>query len=240
MKIKIKKIIPYCLILITLVGLFSPMVGVENAQAQTPPVQRGTCVTTSYTSGEPTPTVLSWPGKTKAECDAMASGGPTNPNRVEVVWTADSSQPGSPTVGPPRTTSGQTDFAKLITDDFECGILEGTLWPGCFVQVVYGLFYVIPAFLLWLGAYFFNVLVSITLSGKLLGESVFVSAAWAVVRDLSNIFFILILLYIAIKTILGLGGSEVKKTIIMVVITALLINFSMFFTKVIVDTTNII
>ena len=70
----------------------------------------------------------------------------------------------------------------------------------------------------------------------------FVSEAWVVVRDLSNIFFIFILLYIAFQTILGLGGhgGGPKKMIAQVIIMALLINFSMFFTKVIIDSSNIL
>src|SRR3989344_2134160 len=70
--------------------------------------------------------------------------------------------------------------------------------------------------------------------------SVFIQTAWAVTRDLSNIFFILILLYIAIKMILGIGGHDVKKMIVNVVLMALLINFSMFFTQVVIDTSNIL
>ena len=221
--------------LIILVGLFSPNLKVSAADPT------GTCITTSYTSGEP-PITFSWPGKTEAECTAMKSGSITDPNRVEVAWTADSSQPGQPTMT--STPAGGTDPGKTAfqdeLDDNSCGFVEGTIWPGCFIWISYGLFYVIPAFLLAVSAYFFNVLVSITLSGKLVSDSTFVSAAWTVVRDLSNIFFILILLYIAIKTILGLGGSEVKKMIGYVVLTALLINFSMFFTKIIIDTTNIL
>ncbi|MFA5792012.1 MAG: hypothetical protein WC884_03175 [Candidatus Paceibacterota bacterium] len=120
------------------------------------------------------------------------------------------------------------------------GILtDGTFYPGCFIQASYALFYVIPGFLLWLSAYFFNVLIFTTLNSTLLTSN-FVPEAWAVTRDLSNLFFILILLYVAIKMILGLAGTDVKKTISQVIIMALLINFSMFFTKVVIDTSNIL
>jgi hypothetical protein len=68
----------------------------------------------------------------------------------------------------------------------------------------------------------------------------FVVDAWVVVRDLSNLFFILILLYIAIKIILGLSGADGKKMIARVIIVALLINFSMFFTYVVIDSSNVL
>jgi len=71
-------------------------------------------------------------------------------------------------------------------------------------------------------------------------KSSFVSEGWKVIRDISNIFFILALLYIAIKTILNLNVSDNKKLISYIVIVALLINFSMFFTQVVIDSTNIL
>lgn len=156
--------------------------------------------------------------------------------------------PAGTTCTAPNTPAGCTPAAnktalQKYVEDHGCGFGmtdHSSLWPGCFVSASYGLFYVIPSWLLYVSAYFFNVLISITLSSKLFAGSTFIPAAWGVVRDLSNIFFILILLFIAIEVILGLGGINVKKTIAKVVIIALLINFSMFFTQVIIDTSNIL
>lgn len=67
-----------------------------------------------------------------------------------------------------------------------------------------------------------------------------INVAWSVVRDIANMAFIFILIYIAIKTILGLGSGELKKVLVRVVIAALLINFSLFFTKLIIDASNLI
>lgn len=136
------------------------------------------------------------------------------------------------------TTTNNSDFENYIEKQ-TCGFVRGSLYPGCFLQISYAIFYSIPAFLLTQVAFFFNILISVTLSSDLLKND-FVGKAWSVVRDLSNIFFILILLYIAIKLILGIGGSEVKKMIGSVIIMALLINFSMFFTQVIIDSSNIL
>lgn len=66
-----------------------------------------------------------------------------------------------------------------------------------------------------------------------------INIAWQVIRDLINISFIFMILYAAISTILDLGGSW-KKTVKNVVIAAVLINFSLFFTKVIIDASNIV
>ncbi|MFZ2484611.1 MAG: hypothetical protein WAX80_01095 [Minisyncoccia bacterium] len=63
--------------------------------------------------------------------------------------------------------------------------------------------------------------------------------AWTTIRDLANMGFIFILLYAAIQTILGIG-SDVKKTIINVVVVAILINFSLFFTRIVIDISNVL
>lgn len=67
-----------------------------------------------------------------------------------------------------------------------------------------------------------------------------VTAGWKAFRDLANMFFIFILLYISIGTILQLGGVDTKKLLRNVIIVALLINFSLFFTKLIIDASNIV
>lgn len=67
-----------------------------------------------------------------------------------------------------------------------------------------------------------------------------VDRAWGVGRDFANIIFIFILLYIAIATILQVEGFNTKKLLTNVIIVALLINFSLVITKVVIDTSNIL
>ena len=68
----------------------------------------------------------------------------------------------------------------------------------------------------------------------------FINKAFGAVRDIANIFFIIALLYVAIKTILDLNVTNNKKLIGTIVIVALLINFSLFTTELIIDGTNIL
>lgn len=67
-----------------------------------------------------------------------------------------------------------------------------------------------------------------------------IDISWTAVRDFSNMFFIFALLFIAIKTILGLAGSDTKRWVAHLIIAALLINFSLFATKVVIDAGNAI
>lgn len=71
-------------------------------------------------------------------------------------------------------------------------------------------------------------------------DNEFVEKGWGVVRDVANIFFIIMLIYIAIKTVLSLNVTNNKKLIGAIVVVALLINFSLFTTKVIIDASNIL
>ncbi len=71
-------------------------------------------------------------------------------------------------------------------------------------------------------------------------RSAFVTQGWGVVRDFANMFFIFILLYIAFGTILDLNGFKTKEMIVNVIIIGLLINFSLFAVKIIIDTSNVL
>lgn len=67
------------------------------------------------------------------------------------------------------------------------------------------------------------------------------SDVWIVIRNLSSIFIIFILLYTSILTILGMSSSSNTKDLIrQIIIAGLLINFSLFFTKVLIDASNLV
>ena len=71
-------------------------------------------------------------------------------------------------------------------------------------------------------------------------RSMFVVEGWKLIKDICNMFFIFVLLYIAFGTILNLNSVKTKEMIINVVIIGLLINFSLFATQVIIDASNIL
>lgn len=113
--------------------------------------------------------------------------------------------------------------------------LEGTATVGNLLTWIFAL-------LLWV-------------AGKLLDLSIYISISqigywfqlgavatvWRVCRDLANLCFVFILLYIALGTVFDLKGiSSPQRMITSVVIVALLVNFSGFMVRVVVDTSNII
>ncbi|MFA5736682.1 MAG: hypothetical protein WC893_00755 [Candidatus Paceibacterota bacterium] len=96
--------------------------------------------------------------------------------------------------------------------------------------------------ILWISSSIFDLSIYISIvSFKSLIASTGIDAAWKVMRDLANLSFIFILLYIAISVIfdISIGGNS-KKLIVEVIIIALLVNFSGFLVRVVIDASNVI
>lgn len=72
------------------------------------------------------------------------------------------------------------------------------------------------------------------------GVGVAVDKLWVNIRDIFNISFIFGLVYIGFKMILGSDDSGTKRWLVHLIMAALLVNFSLYITKFIVDFTNIL
>jgi len=107
----------------------------------------------------------------------------------------------------------------------------------CAALVGFYVFFVPSTWLLYTAGTIFDTMLIFSLSNKMINQP-FVTEAWEAVRDVANMAFIFVLLYIAIATILNLG--DYKKLLVNLVIVALVINFSAFFTKIIIDASNIV
>jgi hypothetical protein len=140
--------------------------------------------------------------------------------------------------------SGSTGVQDTSDNLPACGVTfgfgSGSVY-GCIIQVFYYAFWMPTSFLAGLAGKLLDYFIFYSISSSSYNAaSGFIANGWAVVRDIANIGFIFVLLYIAISTILDLGNVNAKKMISWVVIIALLINFSLFFTRVIVDSGNIL
>lgn len=62
--------------------------------------------------------------------------------------------------------------------------------------------------------------------------------AWSIIRDICNLAFIFGFIYLGIRTIFDPDSARVKSMLANIIIGALLINFSLFFTRMIVDFSN--
>lgn len=116
-----------------------------------------------------------------------------------------------------------------------------SLFPGCLEQFVYYIPYTFGSWAMSIAAEIFDAAANLTLSSTLYTTgSNFLEKGWTVTRDFANIFFILVLLFIALSLILDIevGHANPKKMIASVVVIAIFINFSFFMTEVIIDISN--
>ena len=74
--------------------------------------------------------------------------------------------------------------------------------------------------------------------GAQLGQAV--SLGWTLIRDVLNMCFIFGLIYIGIKTILNSEDSGTRRALGYLIAAALLINFSLFITQIVVDFSNLL
>jgi len=109
----------------------------------------------------------------------------------------------------------------------------------CIAALSYYILFVPTSWILWMGGQFFNGAVSFALGGEFL-KSDMVSIGWTITRNVANLFFIFILLYIAIATILQISSYGMKSLLAKLIIIALLVNFSLVITKIIIDASNIL
>lgn len=89
-----------------------------------------------------------------------------------------------------------------------------------------------------------NATLVMTLNMKALVDNVpAIGLVWRTIRDFSSIFIIFLLLYASIMMILGIDSGKdynLGTLIKNIIIAGLFINFSMFMTKVIIDTSNLV
>jgi hypothetical protein len=162
---------------------------------------------------------------------------------------AAASAPGSRTVAPAvaaiddRAAAAAEAKNREVPPGDNCSFLKPSTWG---VECFYGMlgniiwFTIVPALGWVLGT--IGLVTDFALNLQL-GTSFFrepaIAAGWTIIRDLCNMVFIFVLIYAGIATILNLSSANLKKVITGVIISALLINFSLYITRAIIDVSNI-
>ena len=126
---------------------------------------------------------------------------------------------------------------NLIEPNFGCGRWNWTEVSNCLLSAEYGLIVGTGRLFFKTASLVFDTLWAFGLSSESYKQNDFIGAGWIVCRDISNTFFIFILLYIAITTILQIGGGS-KSLLSTLIIVALLMNFSLYITRFVIDIGN--
>lgn len=109
------------------------------------------------------------------------------------------------------------------------------------IRAVLLIVYSVASFVVYLAGFLFNISIILTVSriGTLIPVET-INATWVIFRDIANTLFVFALLYAGVRTIIGNYSSTIQKLIVMTVISAVFVNFSLFITKAVVDVSNIV
>lgn len=136
---------------------------------------------------------------------------------------------------------GRIDSPSPIkqVDSTSCTIASENGLAMCVSNLVYYIMVGVFSGIAYICAFFFDIAIQLSLNSTTYALG-FLTTSWTIVRDLSNMAFIFILIYVALTVMLTADNSQTIKTLAMVVVVALLVNFSFFFTRVAIDAGNLL
>ena len=147
--------------------------------------------------------------------------------------------------GPATTipTNASTPAAAPSTDtsvnNSDSGCSNSQTWSLCLSGLVYA-FTVFPmSMFAYITSFVFDVGVQVTLNSITYSQD-FVTVGWTAVRDLANMAFIFMLVYLAIIIVLEADTSNTMRMLASIIIVALLINFSFFISRIVIDGGNLL
>lgn len=122
------------------------------------------------------------------------------------------------------------------SNDSDCGfsILDAGSWVRCLLMTIMKFL----VLLLALAESLFKIMANAEMTRNILdGDAVY--TMWSFIRDLVNMFFVLILLFSAFATIFQIQQFHYKKVFFKIILAAFLVNFSFPITRVIIDVSNV-
>lgn len=137
-----------------------------------------------------------------------------------------------------------TDPRCTVTWSNMSAIVDAYCWGRIVGSVVGGAAVYISSWFLTIAGVFFNWTLNYTVVqfGQFMTSTVLggVKTAWTAFRDIANIIIIGMFTFIAVSIILGLKEYGQKRLIAHVLVIAVLINFSLLFTQMIIDASNFV
>lgn len=136
----------------------------------------------------------------------------------------------------------QNDVNSASNNLPSCEIISST--PkiiGCFAQAIYYIFYIPTAFIAGIFGSLFDFFLGYSVSDETYRYD-FAVTGWRLVRDIANIIFIVIIVWTGIAAVFDFGGkagTTMRRVIPRLIINALIINFSLFATRTVIDLSNI-
>lgn len=120
------------------------------------------------------------------------------------------------------------------------GIPNGINWGMCAANVTYLILSLVAWIFGGVGVLLNYVVQELVFRmGAMTGMLEGVTIAWTVMRDIANVFLVFLVLFIGVATIVRATSYNSKRLLFQVILAALLVNFSLYFAKVVIDVTNL-
>ena len=130
----------------------------------------------------------------------------------------------------------QRTSTKITSPDIECGVFK---FDKCVLKAIFGLFIFINKQVLTPVLGFFGSIIDSILKMTTFANNTAIRTGWTIMRDIANMFFILIMVLIAIATILRIPSYNVKQLLKWVILIAILVNFSRVIAFLVIDFSHV-
>jgi len=139
-----------------------------------------------------------------------------------------------------QIANGQTNNGNTTgPDDIGCSVTSGQGIAICLSNLVYYPMVGLGSWFAYIGAFIFSYAVVLALSSASYALD-FIATSWQVVRDIANMGFLFVLVYIGYKIIFGAETAGTMRLLSGIVVVALLVNFSFVMTRMMIDAGNIL
>ncbi len=109
----------------------------------------------------------------------------------------------------------------------------------CLSNIIYALFTFPMSMFTYITSFVFDIGVQVTLNSVTYSQD-FITVGWTTVRDIANMAFIFMLIYLAIIIVTRADTANTMKMLASIIIVALLINFSFFISRLAIDGGNLL
>ncbi len=123
---------------------------------------------------------------------------------------------------------------------FNSGSFTDTTFKGCYGYVLYR-FMIFCMWVSGIAGYVLNYVVMelVVSMGVVVGNLIGITTTWMLLRDIANVFLVFLTIFVGISIIVGSSKFGSKQMLGKVLFAALLVNFSITVTKVIIDISNL-
>ena len=135
------------------------------------------------------------------------------------------------------TPPSQVPASQQASIDFGCGVTEP---KACIPAAAWGVMNVMGRLASLTGlALNYSMQKLVVQMGLLVNRMTAIDIAWKTMRDLVNVLLVFLTIFIGIATIIGISGYGYKQLLWKVILAALFVNFSITFTKFVIDVSNL-